>query len=75
MSVTLVPVGGLKGYVGGRDKVEMEPGATVEELLEAAGIDSALVAAVLRNDDEIVTLGYCPRDGERLKLIAVMGGG
>lgn len=74
MSVTLVPVGGLKGFVGGRDKVEMEPGATVEELLEAAGIDSALVAAVLRND-EIVTLDYCPRDGERLKLIAVMGGG
>ena len=75
MSVTLLPVGGLKGLVDGRDKVEVEPGATVEELLGAAGIDSALVAAVFREDDEIVTLAYCPRDGETLKLIAVMGGG
>ncbi|MBS3782907.1 MAG: MoaD/ThiS family protein [Anaerolineae bacterium] len=74
MSVTLVPVGGLKNYVGGRERVDVQPGRSVEELLEAAGIDSALVAAVLR-EDEIVSLDHHPRDGETLKLIAVMGGG
>ncbi len=75
MSVTLVPVGGLKGFVGGREQVEVNSGGTVEELLDAAGIEPALVAAVLRKDDEMVTLAYRPRDGETLKLIAVMGGG
>lgn len=75
MSVTLVPVGGLKGYVGGREQVEVNSGGTVEELLEQAGIDAALVAAVLREDDELVTVDYRPRAGETLKLIAVMGGG
>lgn len=75
MSVTLVPVGGLKGFVGGREQVEVNSRGTVEDLLDAAGIEPALVAAVLREDDEMVTLAYRPRDGETLKLIAVMGGG
>ncbi len=75
MSVTLIPVGGLKEFVGDREQVEMDSGPTVEELLERAGIEGALVAAVIDEEDELVTLDYCPRDGERLKLIAVMGGG
>lgn len=75
MSVTLIPVGGLKAYAGGREQVEMDSGSTVEQLLERAGIEGALVAAVIDEEDELVTLDYRPQDGERLKLIAVMGGG
>lgn len=75
MSVILVPVGGLKGFVEGREQVEVNPGGTVEDLLDAAGIEPALVAVVLREEDELVSLDYRPRDGETLKLIAVMGGG
>ena len=75
MSVTLIPAGGLKAYAGDREQVELDSGPTVEELLERAGIEAALVAAVIGENDELVTLDYRPQDGERLKLIAVMGGG
>lgn len=74
MSVTLILVGGLKQYAGGRERVEMAAGSTVAEVLEEAGIKPALVAAVLQGD-QMVSLDYCPCDGETLKLIAVMGGG
>ncbi len=75
MSVTLILVGGLKAYAGSRERVEASAGPTVAEMLEDAGVKAALVAAVLRDDDEMVSMNYRPRDGERLKLIAVMGGG
>lgn len=75
MSVTLILVGGLKAYAGGRERVEASAGPTVAEMLEDAGVKAALVAAALQSDDEMVSLDYRPRDGETLKLIAVMGGG
>jgi sulfur carrier protein ThiS len=43
-------------------------------MLEAVGIPPAVVAAVVR-DDELVPKDYRPRDGERIKAIAVVGGG
>lgn len=75
MSVILMPVGGLKEYADGQERVEMAAGPTVAVMLKDAGIEPALVAAVLGDDDEMVSLDYRPRDGEVLKLIAVMGGG
>jgi len=74
MGVTLIPVGFLKEYVGGHDRLEMAAGPTVAEMLEEAGIPSALVAAVVRGDD-LVPKDYRPQDGESIKVIAIMGGG
>jgi sulfur carrier protein ThiS len=74
MSVTLILVGGLKEYAGGRERVEAAAGPTVAKILEDAGIKPALVAAVLQ-DDHMVSLDYRPQDKETLKLIAVIGGG
>jgi len=68
-------VGDLRAHAGDREQVEMDSGPRVEELLERAGIEGALVAAVIDDEDELVTLDYRPQDGERLKLMAVMGGG
>lgn len=74
MGVTLIPVGALKEYAGGRDRVEMAAGPTVAEMLDAVGIPPALVAAVVRGHD-LLPKDYRPRDGESIKVIAVMGGG
>jgi len=74
MGVTLILVGGLKQYAGSRERVEVAAGPTVAEMLEDAGIKSALVAAVLQGD-QMMPMDYRPHDGETLKLIAVMGGG
>lgn len=74
MGVTLVPAGFLKEYTGGRQRLELATGPTVAEMLEAVGIPPALVAGVVR-DGELVSKDYHPRDGETIKLLAVMGGG
>lgn len=72
--VTLVPVGFLKEFVGGREWLELDAGPSVAEMLVSVGIPPAVVAAVLR-EDELVTKEYRPRDGERIKVMAVVGGG
>ncbi|MGA9351849.1 MAG: MoaD/ThiS family protein [Anaerolineae bacterium] len=74
MGVTLIPVGFLKEYTGGQDRLELAAGPTVAEMLEEVGIPPALVAAVVRGDD-LVPKEYRPQDGETIKVIAVMGGG
>ena len=74
MGVTLIPVGFLKEYTGGQDRLELAAGPTVTEMLEAVGIPPALVAGVVR-DGELVAKDYRPQDGETIKLIAIMGGG
>jgi len=74
MGVTLIPVGFLKEYAGGQDRLELAAGPTVAEMLEAVGIPPALVAAVVRGDD-LVPKDYRPQDGESIKVIAIMGGG
>jgi len=74
MAVILIPVGMLKGYTGGQDRLELAAGPTVAEMLEAAGIPPELVAGVMR-DGELVSKSYRPQDGETIKVLAVMGGG
>ncbi|MGC9398157.1 MAG: MoaD/ThiS family protein [Anaerolineae bacterium] len=74
MSVTLIPVGMLKDYTGGQERLHLTAGPTVEALLERVGIPSELVAGVI-SDEELVSLAYRPEDGETLKVFTVMGGG
>ncbi|MBC8248625.1 MAG: MoaD/ThiS family protein [Anaerolineales bacterium] len=74
MGVTLIPVGFLKEYAGGRDRLELAAGPTVAEMLETVGIPPALVAGVVR-DGELVSKDYRPQDGDTVKVLAIMGGG
>ncbi len=74
MSVTLIPIGMLKAYAGGQERVELAAGPTVEELLEMTGIPSRLVAGSFCNDT-LVSPDYRPDDGETIKVLAIMGGG
>jgi len=74
MSATIRPIGMLKSYLGGQSEVAVEPGRTIRETLEALGIPSAVVAGALLND-VLKSKDYCIRDGDVIKLIAVIGGG
>ena len=74
MAVTLVIAGGLRDYVGARERVEMPAGLTLEEMIQLAGIPPALVAGLVL-ENQLVYRDYRPNDGETIKIIAVMGGG
>ncbi len=74
MSVRLIPIGILKSYVDGQAEVSLSAGPTVTEMLETVGIPPQLVAGVVR-DEELVRIDYRPRDGETVKVLAVLGGG
>lgn len=74
MAFTLVLSNILKDYAGGCDRLELASGVTIEDTLRTLGIPSALVAAVLRGN-ELVPKSYQPRDGETIRLVAIMGGG
>ena len=74
MAVTLIVAGMLREYTSGQDRLELAAGSTVTEMLEAVGIPPAVVAGVVR-DGELVPKDYRPRDGEVVKVLAVMGGG
>ncbi len=74
MEVTLILVGFPKQYAGVHDRLELAAGPTVAEMLQAAGIPMALVAAVVRGNT-LVPIDYRPQDGERIKVIAMIGGG
>ena len=74
MSVTLIPIGMLKTYTAGQEKVLLDAGPTVEQLLEAIEIPTQLVAGVVC-DEVLVSQDYRPQDGETVKLLTIMGGG
>jgi sulfur carrier protein ThiS len=74
VSVTLVPIGMLKEYAGGQERLELAAGPTVTQMLEVVGIPPELVAGVIR-DGDLVSQDYRPEDGEVVKVLAIMGGG
>jgi sulfur carrier protein ThiS len=74
MAVQVKPIGPLKSYIGGRTEVSVEPGRTVTETMAALGIPLDMVALALVNDRPLPK-DYLLRDGDVVKLIAVIGGG
>jgi sulfur carrier protein ThiS len=74
MSVIIRPNEALRAYVGGKKEIEAEPGRTVRETLAGLGIPAELVAVVVVNDDQL-DKDYVLRDGDRVRLLAVIGGG
>ena len=68
------PAGTLKNYVGGQAEVAVEAGRTVREAMVALGIPPVIVALVMVNDMQ-ASKDYVLKDGDVVKLLAVMGGG
>jgi sulfur carrier protein ThiS len=74
MSVFIRPNEFLRAYIGGKSEIEVAAGPTVRETLAALGIPAELVAVVVVNDDQL-DKDYILRDGDRVRLLAVIGGG
>jgi sulfur carrier protein ThiS len=74
MSAIIRPLGMLKSYIGDRTEAAVPPGFNVRESLLNIGINPDLVAGVFVNDEQ-QSKDYVLRDGDIVKVLAVIGGG
>jgi sulfur carrier protein ThiS len=74
MSVIVQPMGILKEYTGGESKINIPSGITVRQAIQEMGIPSDVVAVVIVNG-EIEHKDYLLKDGDFVKLMAIIGGG
>ena len=74
MQVTLRLHDALRSYVDGAAELTALPGSTVREVLVKAGIPVELVAAVIVNNEQM-DKDYVLQAGDRVRLLAVIGGG
>jgi sulfur carrier protein ThiS len=64
----------LKTYIGELKETSVDAGQSVRESLSILGINPDLVAGVFVNDEQ-QTKDYILKDGDIVKLLAVIGGG
>jgi sulfur carrier protein ThiS len=64
----------LKDYLGEFKEATVETGLTVREAVDLIGINPDLVAGVFVNGEQ-QTKDYILREGDIVKLLAVIGGG
>ena len=74
MTATIRPLGMLKIYIGELKETSVDAGQSVRESLSILGINPDLVAGVFVNDEQ-QTKDYILKDGDIVKLLAVIGGG
>lgn len=74
MSVIVQPMGILKDYTGGENRISLPAGQTVRQAILEIGIPSDVVALVIVNG-EIEQKDYILQEGDFVKLMAVIGGG
>ena len=74
MSAIIRPLGMLKSYVGNQKEVAVEAGHSVRDTLASLGINPELVAGVFTNDEQ-QSKDYILKDGDIIKVLAVIGGG
>lgn len=74
MAAKLHLAGHLKALIGGRDAVDVESGLTVRESLAVLGIVPDTIALVVVNEEQ-QTKDYVLKDGDVVRVIAVIGGG
>jgi sulfur carrier protein ThiS len=74
MTATIRPYGILKAYIGGAFETSIEAGVTIRQAMVNFGMPPEVVALVLVNEEQ-ETKDYVIRDGDYIKLIAVIGGG
>ena len=64
----------LKAMLGKESEYAVEPGRSVREAIVGLGIKPELVAMVTV-DGEMQTKDYMIRDGDSIRIMAVIGGG
>ncbi len=74
MPVTIRPIGMLKTYIGNQPEATVESGRTIRQTLAELGIPPQLVALVLVNETQ-QDKDYILKDGDLVRVIAVIGGG
>jgi sulfur carrier protein ThiS len=74
MTATVRPFGILKSYIDNQYESTVEAGRTVRQTMIDLGIPPDVVALVTVNDEQ-ETKDYVIREGDLVKLIAVVGGG
>jgi sulfur carrier protein ThiS len=74
MTATIKPLGMLKTYIGELKETSVDAGRSVRETIIQIGINPDLVAGVFVNDEQ-QTKDYILKDGDIVKLLAVIGGG
>ncbi len=74
MTVIFRPVGVLKSYIGGEKEVAVEAGRTIRETMLSFEMPPEIAALVTVNEEQ-QSKDYVLREGDVVKLIAVIGGG
>jgi sulfur carrier protein ThiS len=74
MTAKLRVVGHLKEHSDGRAEFDIASGQSVRQILEAIGINPDVVALVVVNESQ-QDKNYMVRDGDLVRVIAVIGGG
>jgi len=74
MPAILRPSGALKDLVGGKAEVQVEAGRTIRETLASIGIVPEVVALVMVNNEQ-QNKDYLIREGDVIRVLAVIGGG
>lgn len=74
MAANIRLVGELKSYIGNKEEIEVEAGQTLRQVLKDLGMPAEIVALVLVNEEQ-QDKDYILKEGDIVKLIAVMGGG
>ena len=64
----------LKSYVNDQKEVTVEAGRSIHETLTAIGINPDLVAGVFVNDEQ-QSKAYILKEGDIVRVLAVIGGG
>jgi len=73
-SVEVTPVGILKRYVGGQERLFVESGKSIQDVILALGMRPWLVSVVMVNGGR-TEKSYMLRPGDRLKLLPLISGG
>lgn len=73
-SVEVIPVGRLRGRLQAHERLLVEPGQTVRELLSSLGLRSDSAVMVMVNGHR-VPKSYSLKTGDRVKLLPLIAGG
>ena len=66
--------GSLRDVTGGKEENTVESGFTIRETLVSLGIQPLTVALVMVNDEQS-NKDYVIQDGDKIRVMAVVGGG
>jgi sulfur carrier protein ThiS len=72
-TVEVIPVGRLKRRLGGQERINVEPGQTVDALVAALAIDTRPVAIMVNGHR--AAKEYVLRPGDEVKLLPLISGG